>query len=65
MHRIRKLVDFENDEIWRVFDKVVSPGLIEITNLQQLTTMAKQAYEIELPYQSFWASMVNVLLINH
>ena len=48
-----------------MFDKVVSPNLIEITNLEQLILIAKQAFEMELPYQSFWASMVNVLLISH
>jgi hypothetical protein len=48
-----------------VFDQVVSPGLLEITSLEQLTKIAKEAFELELPYQSFWAGMVNVLLINH
>ena len=27
--------------------------------------MAKLAYEIELPYKSFWAAMVNIVLLKH
>ena len=65
LHGIRTLVDFENEQLWEVFDKVISPRLIEVVNLEQLTEIAKVAFEMELPYQTFWAGMVNVLLISH
>jgi len=65
LHAIKGLVDFENEQLWEAFDKVLSPYLIEVSNLEQLTEIARLSFEIELPYQTFWASMVNVLLISH
>ena len=65
LHEIKGLVDFENEQLWEAFDKVLSPYLIEVSNLEQLTEIARLSFEIELPYQTFGASMVNVLLISH
>jgi hypothetical protein len=64
LHSIKGLVDFENESLWQVFDKL-SPHLIGFTNLEQLSELARVSFEMELPYQVFWASMVNVLLISH
>lgn len=64
MHQISKLVDFENETLWKVFDSV-SPNLLDITSLPQLTRIARLSFEMELPYQTFWAGLVNVLLLSH
>lgn len=64
LHKISKLVDFENESLWKVFD-AISPNLLDITSLPSLVRVARLAFEMELPYQSFWAGLINVLLLNH
>ena len=29
-----ELVEFENETLWKVFDEIVSPNLVDITNLE-------------------------------
>lgn len=38
---------------------------MDVTSLEWVVEMARLAYEMELPYRSFWASMVNVALLKH
>ena len=44
---------------------MIAIELIDITNLEWTLEMAKLSYEMELPYETFWAALVNILLLNH
>ena len=65
MHLIMDLLEYENVDLWRTFDEVVAHELFEINNLGLVVEMAKLAYEMELPYKSFWCALVNVVLLKH
>ena len=65
IHEISDLIEFESEEIWSVFDQIIAQEILEISNFETVVEMAKLAHEMELPYRSFWASMVNMLLLNH
>ena len=64
-HAIMELLEFDNKDLKNVFEKVIAHELIDITNLEWILELAKLAYEMELPYSSFWAALVNILLLNH
>ena len=65
MHTIIELLEFENDDLWRVFDEIIAQELFDVTNLEQVVEMTKIGYEMELPYKSFWSAMVNIALLKH
>ena len=65
MHDIMELLEWENDDVRAVFEEVIAIELIDITNLEWTLEMAKLSYEMELPYEAFWAALVNILLLNH
>ena len=65
MHDIMELLEWENDDVRAVFEEVIAVELIDITNLEWTLEMAKLSYEMELPYETFWAALVNILLLNH
>ena len=65
VHAIMELVEWENKDMRTVFEEVVAFELIDITNLEWTLEIAKLAYEMELPYSTFWAALTNVLLLNH
>ena len=65
MHDIMELLEWENDDVRAVFEEVIAIELIDITNLEWTLEMAKLSYEMELPYETFWAALVNILLLNH
>ena len=64
-HAIMELLEFDNEDLKNVFEKIVAHELIEITNLEWITEIAKLAYEMELPYPTIWAALVNILLLNY
>ena len=59
------MIEFENEDLWRVFDEIIANELFDITNLEQVVEMARIGYEMELPYKSFWAAIVNIALLKH
>ena len=65
MQEIVELIEFENEDLWRVFDEIIAHELFDIPNLEQVVEMARIGYEMELPYKSFWAAMVNIALLKH
>ena len=65
MHDIMELLEWENDDVRAVFEEVIAIELIDITNLEWTLEMAKLSYEMELPYEAFWAALVNILLLRH
>ena len=65
MHDIMELLEWENDDVRAVFEEVIAIELIDITNLEWTLEMAKLSYEMELPYEAFWAALVNILLLSH
>ena len=65
MHAIMELLEWDNKDLRAVFEETIAMELIDITNLEWTIEMAKLAYEMELPYQAFWAALVNILLLNH
>jgi hypothetical protein len=48
-----------------VFEDIVAPELIDITNFTKLVAFSKQAYLMGLPYPKIWASLINVILLMH
>lgn len=65
MSQFVDLIEFENEDLWRIFDEIIAHELFDIENLEQVVEMAKLGYEMELPYKSFWAAMVNIALLKH
>ena len=65
MHAIMDLIEFENVDLWRIFDEVIAQELFDMSNFSQTVEMARLAYEMELPYQAFWSAMVNIVLLKH
>lgn len=65
MHDIVDLLEFENEDLWRLFDEVIAFELFDFTNQSHLVEMAKLGYEMELPYKSFWTALVNIALLKH
>ena len=65
MHDIIDLLEFENEDLWRVFDEIIAQELYEFSNFDWVLEMAKIGYEMELPYKSFWAALVNIVLLKH
>ena len=65
MREFVELIEFENDDMWRVFDEIIAHELYNISNLEQVVEMARLGYEMELPYKSFWAAIVNIALLKH
>ena len=65
MHDIVDLVEWENEDLWQIFDEVIAKEVFDFNNHAWLVEMARLGYEIELPYKSFWASLVNVALLKH
>lgn len=45
-----ELLEFENGDLWRMFDEVIAGELFEFTSLEWVVEMAKLGYEMELPY---------------
>lgn len=65
MLQIVDLLEFENEDLWRTFDEVIAFELFEFSKQSQLVQMARMGYEMELPYKSFWAALVNIALLKH
>lgn len=65
MLQIVDLLEFENEDLWRTFDEVIAFELFEFSKHSQLVQMARMGYEMELPYKSFWAALVNIALLKH
>ena len=65
MHEIIDLLEFENEDLWRIFDEVIAQELFDFSNQEWILEMARLGYEIELPYKSFWAALVNIALLKH
>ena len=59
------MLEFENEELRRVFYEILGQELYEFTNLEWILEMAKLGYQMELPYKSFWSALVNIVLIKH
>ena len=65
MHSVMELLEFENSDLWRIFDEVIASELFDFANLEWVVEMARLGYEMELPYQAFWGAMVNIALLKH
>ena len=59
------LVEFSNSDLTRAFNEVVASELLEITNFEWINEIALLAYQMEMPYPKFWASLINIILLNH
>ena len=65
MHKVMDLIEYENEDLWHIFDEVIATELFNFTSNEWICEMAKLAYEMELPYKAFWAAMVNIALLKH
>jgi hypothetical protein len=53
------------DALRDVFEDIVAPELIDISNFTKLVVFTQQAYQMGLPYAKVWASLINVVLLMH
>ena len=44
MHSVMDLLEFENSDLWRMFDEVIAGELFDFTNLEWVVEMAKLGY---------------------
>lgn len=61
--KISDLVSFEPLE--DCFNDVVAPELIEISSFRTLLQFIADAYLLQLPYTQVWASLTNIVLLQH
>ena len=64
-HSIMDLIEFSNEDLKRAFNEIAARELLEITNFEWTNEIAKLAYQMEMPYPKLWASLINVVLLNH
>lgn len=65
MRTLKDLIDFESSDIKDIVEGIISRELIYFTSFSGIVKLVETAYQIQLPYQTFWHGVANVVLLNY
>lgn len=65
MRAIADLLDFETPDLRNIFEGIISKELIYLGNFSSVVKLAESAYQMQLPYPTFWKGLANVLLLSY
>jgi hypothetical protein len=44
----------EYEPLRDVFDEIIAQEIVDLSNQEKVRTMARQAYQMQLPFDNFW-----------